>query len=96
MKDEILLFTGIWMEVDIIKISYSQKKVFVVFFHELKLDFIYTNLFYILYICIHIYKRNSRRTSVHREEEKQWETGQKKVKGTDYANYNDPRLKTSQ
>lgn len=45
---------------------------------------------------MHIYKCNSRRTSVHGEEEKQWETGQKKVKGTDYADYSDPHLKISQ
>lgn len=43
------------MELNIIKISYSQKKVFMVFFHELKIDFIYTNIFYIIYVYVCTY-----------------------------------------
>lgn len=31
-KNEILLFTGVWMKLDIIKISYPQKKEFHFFF----------------------------------------------------------------
>lgn len=77
------------MELHIIKVSYSQKSFCGFLSWAENRFYIYKYILHYICICIHIYKHNSR-TSVHREEEKQWETGQKKVKN------NDPHLKTSQ